>query len=252
MYKEIFANKKVALFDLDGTVIQSNYLWDEAIRAISIEVGAGIPNKYPTGLPLNEKWTRLIKDNEVDKTYSAKDLSKRTCDKFLELAGENLPEVTDGFWGFTRELRDDKGYKIGLTTNTPRETTLPLLELLEIETTFDYIVCGDDVKKPKPHSDMYKKALKDMKVDKKSVIVFEDSIVGATASTDAGLNTIIIWDASIPKKRYPNSVLGFVPSFWVFPGNLDLTRKEFYQKWIEVEIEAAKQAKNTIPQQTEK
>jgi beta-phosphoglucomutase-like phosphatase (HAD superfamily) len=52
-------------------------------------------------------------------------------------------------------------------------------------------------------------------------LAFEDSLAGASASTRAGIETVVIWDGSEDQKSYPHEVIYFFPDFTGLAGNLD-------------------------------
>lgn len=103
---------------------------------------------------------------------------------------------------------------MGLATNSDRNVTDILLERLDAEDLFDFSVTGDEVGKRKPHPEMYKKAAKALGVKPKEVVVFEDTIVGATAARGAGMEVVVIWDGEDEDPGdFPKGIKFFLPDF---------------------------------------
>jgi beta-phosphoglucomutase-like phosphatase (HAD superfamily) len=233
MYKKIIEGKKVVLFDMDGTLLQSEGHWQEALNTVAFEndVPTSMLRYMPSGVSVPVKWEKLVENEKLDK--DPKELTEKTYAEFIRLAKEEPPLVTEGFWGLAVELKEDKGMRLGLTTNTVRSVTDELLKLYGLQNSvFELHICGDDVKHVKPHPEMYKTAVKKMGVKKKEVLVFEDSIAGATASHKAKLDTIVIWNGDKPESDYPKSMIGFITDFTPLEGNLDTTLPEIVDQHV--------------------
>jgi dTDP-glucose pyrophosphorylase/predicted HAD superfamily phosphohydrolase YqeG len=76
--------------------------------------------------------------------------------------------------------------KIAVASNSIRQTINLCLKQLEIFDYIDYIVSNEDVIHPKPHPEMYWKAMSFFGCIPSDVVIFEDSIVGKLAATDSG------------------------------------------------------------------
>ena len=63
---------------------------------------------------------------------------------------------------------------------------------------FTAITSGDEVKRGKPHPDIYLLAIKKLGLDPKDCIAFEDSELGALAAITAGLNVVVVPDLKQP------------------------------------------------------
>ena len=182
---EIFDGKKAVIFDLDGTIINSQPARNQAMEKVLESIDAAWAFRdYPPGLNEVEKWKYLLKKEKDIKTdLSAEDLAARTREAYLKLH-TNVTAI-DGFWEFFAYLREEKKYKVGLATNSVRKVVDIILERLDAEDLFDFVITGDEVKKRKPHPQIYKTAAKSLGVTPSEVVVFEDTVVGATAAADS-------------------------------------------------------------------
>ena len=65
---------------------------------------------------------------------------------------------------------------------------------LQIDKFFDHIVTKEFVNKKKPDPEIYLNILKHYNAKPEECLVFEDSLIGVTASTTAGIETVVIYD----------------------------------------------------------
>lgn len=236
MYGKTFEGKKAVIFDLDGTIILSDDLWKRAYQNVlkvlgftDVEIEA-MP--FVAGVRLEDIWYMVIDGYEIPNA-NAKELTKHTENEFLKIIQSEEIPITPGFWSIGVDFKE-RGYKTALVTNTGKVATDAIMKKLHIENSFDLVLTGDDVSKPKPNPEIYNLAIKKLGLKKDQIIVFEDSVTGSNASISAGLDTIVIMsDYNITENAYSNAVLGFIADFEALLGNLDDTLEEqilAYQK----------------------
>ena len=253
MYKRLFEKKKAVTFDLDGTLLNTEPLWEQAFKNIIGTLETFVDySALPTGTSVTDKWHYIMDTYEINTPFKAAELADHTNTEYLNILDASDLEVTDGFWGLGVELKVDKGFKLGLVTNTVRSVTEVTLERVGFGDTFDMIVCGEEVKRGKPYPDIYNKAVENLGLKKSEILAFEDSITGSLASTQAGIDTLVIWDEVTPHEKFPNKVIDFFPNFNSFPGNLDTVLADHwneYSKYLEKQLaeseEKQKDTKNT-------
>lgn len=227
MYKELIKDKKAVLFDLDGTLVDSNKLWGQALKNVANNVGLEFFLIEDTpGFTILDKWQNALEKTSKDIKISAKDLAKNTYTEFLDLVKTQGIDTILGFWKLGVELKIEKKLKLGIVTNSPRDVAKQVIEHLKLTDVFDIVIGVDDVKRQKPDPQMYLLAAKKLGVKPKEVLVFEDSVVGAIAADRAKMDVVVIWDGTVSENRYPKDVRGFISDFTPLPGNLDSTLKE--------------------------
>jgi HAD superfamily hydrolase (TIGR01509 family) len=177
------------LFDLDGTLIDSEEVWNEALRefvrmrgaAVSAEVLAGTH-----GLTQSDAMALVHdalgwrgRDIDVDIAW----VERRVGQEYARW----LP-VTTGAADLLRQLRR-KRIPIGLVTSTRRQ----LVELVLTQLGgFDIVLCGDDTDTHKPDPGPYLAAATGMAVDVRACIAIEDSIPGITSARAAGCAVVAV------------------------------------------------------------
>lgn len=237
MYKKYFDGKKGVFFDLDGTVVDSIPYWKDAFMKVLDDLNyleEARDTFVDRGSYVTEIWDYIKSIPGVDIELSTEELTKKTFDAYLSLLQKFPIEPRDGFWSFVGELKE-KEFKLALVSNSDKEIVDTVTEMLDIkEDVFDLILTGDQVKNRKPAPDIYKKALKILKLKPKEVLVYEDSVSGAKSAKKAKLETIAIWDGQVVEREYPRNVKDFLPDFSSFPGNLDTTYLEHARKGVKL------------------
>ncbi|HLC93687.1 MAG TPA: HAD family phosphatase [Patescibacteria group bacterium] len=243
MYKRLIEGKKAAFFDLDGTIVDTEPLWEQAFGNVLRLYDAEIVtyNELPDGATVPQKWEYIFyKYKEyLDRIPNIKELTDLTYKEYLKIISQTPLDVRPGFWDLVLTLKEDKKLKTALVTNTSKDITQKVLEKLGVFKTFDLILTGSDIKNPKPDPEIFLTAAKNLGVKPYEVLVFEDSLSGAVAAREAGMDLVVIWDGVFDKTAYPEQTLLFSPDFEGLAGNLDLTFDEFVKKDAE---QAAKES----------
>ncbi|CAF3426785.1 unnamed protein product [Rotaria socialis] len=184
------------LFDLDGTLVDSDSVHFEAWQKILAEmnphehlIDRAFFDKHISGR-LNPDITRDLLSNLSDDKQQSAAVRKELL--FRDLAKEKL-QPTKGLDKIIEYIKANRSkLKIGLATNAPRlnvEFELGLLKLDE-KTFFDVALLSEEFGIGKPNPDIYLELAKRLNVDKNSCIVFEDSVSGVRAAVAAGIKCI--------------------------------------------------------------
>lgn len=233
MFKKYFQDKKGVVFDMDGTVVDSVDVWTESFAAVletmeAYWVNPSLPEMR--GQTDVEKWHYILDTQGVKTPHTAKELAALTHDEFLKRL--DLLEIKEGFWSFVYELKEEKKFKIGMTTNTVREVTTRVIQKLGLAKIFDVVVTGDEVKNPKPDPEIYRLVSKKLGLPPNKLLVFEDSVAGAESAAKAGMDVFVIWSGETAQDEYPDKTVVFLPDFSNLEGAMET---DF---WDEVELAA--------------
>lgn len=196
---------KGVIFDMDGTLIDSMWVWEE--------VDVDYVKRYQLVEP--EGFYETIEGmsfTDVAKYYKKtfpqiRDSVEQIKADWMEM-GYRLyrdeVELKSGVKEFLEELKKC-GIKIGIATSNDRDMTEMVLEARGILQEFDAICTSDEVKIGKPAPDVYLKAAEDLGVDPKDCLIFEDVPAGLMAGKSAGMQTCAVADKfsedQIEKKR---------------------------------------------------
>ncbi|KAL2233018.1 UNVERIFIED_CONTAM: Haloacid dehalogenase-like hydrolase domain-containing protein Sgpp [Sesamum indicum] len=183
---------EAVLFDIDGTLCDTDPLHYSAFREMLKEIG------FNGGVPITEEFfiaNIAGKHNEdIASVLFPNDHErglKFTDDKeavFRRIVKEKI-EPVKGLHKFTKWI-EDRGLKRAAVTNAPRENAELMISLLGLSDFFHALILGSDCERVKPFPDPYLKALEVLKVSKEHTCVFEDSVSGIKAGVAAGMPTI--------------------------------------------------------------
>lgn len=225
MYKELFDKKKLITFDLDGTILKSEKVWDAAFQTVAKTLTSDPVKAGVVGESVKNRLNSILDANHLIKnTRPISELTELVHNEFLK----NLDqlELAKGFWPFAAELKFKKKLNLALVTNTSRVVAERVVAHFELKEVFDFIICGDDVKNPKPNPEIYKKTLARFKIAPVNALVFEDSLIGCSSAAKARIKMICVWDGETPQRKFPDEVVEFTNDFIPFHGETDTTYAE--------------------------
>src|ERR671937_364189 len=172
------------LFDMDGTLLDSEKIWDVALDELAASLGGDLSDaarQHMVGSSMARSVAILHADLgiEADPESSAAYLTECAAELYR----------TDLVWKpGGRELLtavNDAPLPAALVTSTHRYLTEIALDTIGRE-LFAASVCGDEVRKPKPHPDPYLRAAELLAVDPTRCLAVEDSPLGIAAAEAAG------------------------------------------------------------------
>jgi pyrophosphatase PpaX len=177
-----------ALFDLDGTVIDTGPLIAESFRhAIRTVLGKTIDDEemlaYVGGWSLREQMVRLAPDRaqELVEAYRAYNEPRHADIEFCS-----------GMYELLIELRAE-GVRLGLVTAKRRSTVeIAFRYLPQLEGLFDAIVCAEDTERHKPDPEPLFLALRRLGGELGKAAYVGDSPFDVEAAKAAGLRAIAV------------------------------------------------------------
>ena len=172
---------KLIIFDLDGVLIETKDLHfqalNEALGKYSIDWSEHLATY--DGLTTSQK-LKVLSDKKGLPIESHKDVWKEKQLITFKLLKDIEPNIR--LQSIMSKLVSD-GYKLGLCTNSIRKTAITVLSKLGIAEYMDLILSGEDVKNPKPHPEIYWKAISKMSVLPEETLIVEDSPYGLLAAS---------------------------------------------------------------------
>jgi pyrophosphatase PpaX len=172
------------LFDLDGTLINTNEL---IIASFLYTLDKYFPEQYNRehilplmGMPLVETMEQFDKERVQDlvRTYRDHNIAHH----------DELVTEFKGVFETVEELHK-KGYKLGIVTTKMRNTVEMGLKLTGLDKFFQTVVTLDDVEKAKPDPEPIQKALALLHSSPESAIMVGDSKYDILAGQNAGAQT---------------------------------------------------------------
>lgn len=209
-------NLDLVIFDLDGTLIDSN----GTSNYLDVELVHSLGDKKSSEEILQER-DEFIKNNSVGDIYlnycdylktkynsplSAKEILQFRRDLSKKLSKDiKYKKDADKIIKYLKS----QNIKLALATVSRRETIDIYINENEniknkcnIKDYFDLIVTKDDVKLKKPNPEVYNKIIENFKInDLSRCVVIEDSLTGVLAAKNANLDVIVIYDKYSDKDR---------------------------------------------------
>jgi HAD superfamily hydrolase (TIGR01509 family) len=175
---------------MDGTLLDSEKVWDVALDDTAAWLGGELSataRRRMVGSSMGRSVAILHADLDVDADpeSSAAYLTERTAELFR----------TDLVWKpGARELLMNlaqAGVPVALVTSTRRHLTEIALDTLGRQ-FFAATVCGDEVRRPKPHPDPYLRAAELLAVEPAECVAIEDSPIGIASAEAAGCAVLAV------------------------------------------------------------
>jgi putative hydrolase of the HAD superfamily len=177
------------VFDLDGTIVDTESIEYEAVRRVWIDHGLDYPvirYVHVIGTQSSPPW-ELELEHELGRRLDHRELAERRRHHHLELAGDLRPRP-----GIVELLDAAHTAHIGvaLATNSPSWWAEERLAELGLAGRFGVILAADIASSPKPHPAPYLEACAALGADPHRSVAFEDSETGVRSAVDAGCFTV--------------------------------------------------------------
>jgi HAD superfamily hydrolase (TIGR01509 family) len=183
---------EAVLFDMDGTLVETEQHWGTAMFALARRLGGKMSaeaRERTVGTSMATALGILYADVGVTRTEA----EARADARWIEDTVAGLLTGPLTWRPGARELLLEARHAAlptALVTTTPRRLADVVLAKMDRDLdglpAFDVTVCGDEVPARKPDPSPYRQAMAALAVDAAGCVVVEDSLSGATAGLAAG------------------------------------------------------------------
>ena len=186
-------NIKAVIFDLDGSLVDSMWIW----RDIDIEYlgrfGIELPKELQTeieGKSFSETAVYFKERFDIPDSLEQmkEDWNRMAWDKYM-----NEVMLKPGADVFLHHCLD-KGIKLGLATSNSRQLVEAVAKARGVGKEFDCIMTACEVEKGKPSPDIYLAVADKLGVEPEECLVFEDITPGIMAGKNAGMRVCAVED----------------------------------------------------------
>ena len=187
---------KAVVFDLDGVLLESEQVWNEAKRELVEERGGSWSEGAPRDMMgmSSPEWSAYLRDElGVDMDTAA--ISDDVVARLEAIYREGLPWIEGAREAVERMAA---ALPIGLASSSNREIIDLFLDLSGLRELFDVTVSSEEVERGKPAPDVYLEAVRRLGVRPEDSVAVEDSENGIKAAKAAGMRVI-----ALPNPEYP-------------------------------------------------
>ena len=211
-------NKKVIIFDLDGTLLESMGIWNSIDEELIKRIGNGEIDDIDVGLQRNTKLKEYSQcpDNYLEycgflkEKYHSK-MTKEDIKKLrYEIAENYLREKVDYKPNAEKVLKylKEKGYILVVATTTNDSTidiykkyNQNIINKMPFDEVFSLIYTKSAVKEKKPHPEVHYKILEELNVKPEECLIIEDALIGVEAANSANIEVVAIYDKYSDNQR---------------------------------------------------
>ena len=193
--KALLSGKKAVIFDLDGSLVDSMWIWGEIDREYLGRFGIELKSRdeikekiegmsfHETAIYIKERYG--IPDS-IEQMKA--DWNQMAWDKY-EREVPLKPGIPDFLEGCRR-----RGLLLGIATSNSRELAENVLRVHQLQDYFQSILTGSEILKGKPAPDVYLKVAEALDVRPEECLVFEDILPGIWAGKNAGMTVCAVAD----------------------------------------------------------
>lgn len=200
----MITNKKAVIFDLDGSLVDSMWIWRE------IDIEYMNRHGYATTREELDAFQAEIEGmsfRETAEWVSSHYNIPRTCEEMMDDWNDMAWDKYEKDVPLKNGVRDfiegchKKGIKLGIASSNSRELVENVLNVHGIIHYFECIKTGSDGLPGKPSPAIYLAAAEALQIPPSECLVFEDIVNGIQAGKNAGMTVCAIEDAYSAHQR---------------------------------------------------
>ncbi|EOT38347.1 MULTISPECIES: HAD family hydrolase [Enterococcus] len=202
---------EMVIFDMDGLLLDSEQMYQRGWLKVAKNHGISLTEadmRGWSGQSASQTMAKLanhfgskeiVEEMKAEREVFIADELARGALKLKPYAKETLAKVRE------------KNLYCGLATSTLKKRGQMYLDYFDLAPFFDAITFGDDVKELKPDPEIYLATAAKVKANPKYTLAAEDSLTGAKAAMQAGMNVVLIPDQSLPANHRDPAEIGLTP-----------------------------------------
>lgn len=182
-----------AIFDMDGLLIDSEPLWEQAEMEIfsQLDIDLSRRSEMPdtVGLRIDQvvrMWYSVLPWHGP----SQQEVTQRIIMRTMALIDQTRP-LLPGVEQALQRCRAE-GLKTGLASASPLSMLERVLEMFNLRHYFDVLASAEALPFSKPHPQVYLDAAKELGVDPLHCVALEDSFNGMIASKAARMRSVVV------------------------------------------------------------
>jgi HAD superfamily hydrolase (TIGR01509 family) len=184
------------IFDLDGVLLDSEQVWNEAKEQLVRERGGRWSERAPRHMMgmSSLEWSRYLRD-ELGVPLEPEQISADVVRRLERIYRDELP-LLDGAREAVERLAGR--WPLGLASSSNREIIDLFLELSGLRDRFEVTLSSEEVARGKPAPDVFLEVARRLGFDPARTVAIEDSENGIRAAKAAGMRVL-----ALPNPHYP-------------------------------------------------
>jgi HAD superfamily hydrolase (TIGR01509 family) len=184
--------KKLILFDLDGVLVDAKKIHFESLNKALLKIGEEYVISESEhlsifdGLKTYEKLQILTNIKNLDKKHYESIWNDKQNFTLNEIYKLKLDQNLINLFKFLK----NNNYKVGCCSNSIKKSVVSMLSKIGIINYMDLILSNEDVKNPKPHPEIYWKAMSEFGLCPEDTLIVEDSPYGLLAAQRSGASAM--------------------------------------------------------------
>lgn len=179
------------IFDMDGVLVDAKVWHYDALNMALRDFGYHISEEEHKleydGLPTSVKLTKLSMEKGLSEALHGQINALKQL-YTIEIFKERVVPQAHIIEALSA-LKND-GYKLGIASNSIRDTVLTFLDYSSYRSYFSVILSNTDVSAPKPDPEIYQAACRLLNEERTACLVVEDNHNGILAATRAGTHVM--------------------------------------------------------------
>ena len=189
------------VFDMDGLMLDTEPLYKTAWQQALAELGHELDDaSYQRFVGRSTEDCENDLSEQLGLAFPLETFRSRWPALWRDRAREQGIATKAGLHELVSFIRT-QGLPLALATSSDASFTEFSLGNVELHETFDVIVTGDQVARPKPAPDIYLEAARRLGVDPVHCVALEDSDAGILAASRAGMVSLLIPDLKQPSEQ---------------------------------------------------
>lgn len=184
------------VFDMDGVLVESEQLWDQARREVVSEQGGRWKDEATGAMQgtSSPEWAGYLHD-QLGVALEPDRIIDLVVEKLFAHYEDELPLLPGAKEAVARL---GARWRLGVASSSNRVVIERVLDVAGLRSAFEVILSSEEVRRGKPAPDVYLEAARRLGCPPPECVAVEDSANGIRAAAGAGLRVI-----AIPNRSYP-------------------------------------------------